>query len=183
MDPKSIYHSNDVRELASHHFSPEIRRYPASAGKTAMLFYAHADEFDRLNQISEFLAQRRDTTNSQSFEIDLTELTPRKDGPGVPFGALVDRPVKFTREKVALPAISLPTTILQGLSVWSCEFAVGSAATTCILHGRGAELIGFELNGETKLADSFVQSDRDFLFQHLFALNKALEAYIKLTRL
>jgi hypothetical protein len=58
--------------------------------------YAHADEFDRLDQIRKFLEKQTVAPHAQSFEIDLSEFAPRRDGPGVPFGALVDRPVIFT---------------------------------------------------------------------------------------
>jgi hypothetical protein len=169
MDPKAEFHPRDVQELASRRFFPEMKRDPLAGGKTAILLYAHADEFDRLNQIRKFLEKQFVAPHAQSFEIDLREFAPRRDGPGVPFGALVDRPVTFTIENAAS-------------STWSCEIAVGDATTTCKLHGRGAELIGFEVAGQAKFADSFEQSDRNFVFHHVFALNKALEAYIQLSK-
>jgi hypothetical protein len=170
MDPKTDFHPRDLHELASRRFFPETQRYPGGPGKTALLLYAHADEFDRLDQIRKFLEKQTVASHAQSFEIDLSEFAPRRDGPGVPFGALVDRPVTFRIENAAS-------------STWSCEFAVGDATTTCKLHGRGTELIGFEVAGQTKFADSFEQSDRNFVFHHVFALNKALEAYIRLNKL
>ena len=170
MDPKPKFHPRDVQELASRRFFAETPRIPPSSGKTGFLLNAHAEEFDRLNQIRKYLEPRTRPLNTQGFDIDLSELAPRRDGPGAPFGALVDRPVRFAIANVAS-------------STWSCEIAVRDANTTCILHGRGSDLIGFELAGCTKLADSFDQQDRDFLFQQLFTLNKALEAFIKLRKL
>jgi hypothetical protein len=106
--------------------------------------------------------------SSATFSVDLAELAPLNNTSGVTPDHLVDFPLQMTFTEVD--------------GVWSCRFPLNESGDFCLVEGVGKVLVRYSTLQECVISEQLQPCHREFLFQKLSQLNKALDAYCRLTR-
>lgn len=139
LDPR-----NFVDEACSRRFRLEAPR-AWQGGKVAQQLYSYADQVELLHQILGVLLPAKGTPTadggSPEFEIDLSELKPLRDGPGIPFGPIVDSPIKFSHSGAP--------------GVWSCSFPIADGNHFCTVRANGKDLVEYQIDNQIVRDDPF----------------------------